>query len=102
MASPERIPPSDARDLVNSYLASAGYAAANDEMRRSVFDDEGRIDVPVAIAWGEADRLVGPPSSSRVPPGATLTSMPGWGHTPMWDDPDGVVRFLLAASSIRR
>jgi len=101
LARPENVPPADAAALVHAYLDSPGYAAANDEMRRSAFDHQGRITVPVAIAWGELDRLVGPPNAGRVPPGATLTTMPGWGHTPTWDDPGGVARFLLAASAGR-
>ena len=101
MAHPERMPSADARALVGAYLKSDGYAAANGAMRADVFEHEGLIDVPVAIAWGGQDRLVGRPSRSRIPPGATLVEMPGWGHMPTWDDPEGVADFLLEASSDR-
>jgi pimeloyl-ACP methyl ester carboxylesterase len=99
VAHPERVPGKDARALISSYLDSEAYAAANDEMRRHVFDAEGRIDVPVAIAWGMEDRLLGRPSRTRRPPGSTFEERPGWGHTPTWDDPEGVAGFLLAASA---
>ncbi len=100
VARPERVPPADANALIRSYLDSAGYVAANDEMRRGAFEHEDKIHVPVAIAWGEQDTLLGRPSRTRMPPGAVLTEKPGWGHTPTWDDPEGVAAFLLAASSV--
>ncbi len=99
MARPDLMPSADAIALVSSYLDSPGYAAANAAMRGEVFEHDGLVDVPVAIAWGVHDRVVGRPSHSRIPPGATLVEMPGWGHMPTWDDPRGVAAFLLSASS---
>lgn len=99
VAHPERIPPKDARALVLGYIDSAGYATANEAMRAGAFEHEGRIDVPVTIAWGEADRIVGRPSRSRIPPNSKYFTVPGWGHTPTWDDPEGVARVLLEASA---
>jgi pimeloyl-ACP methyl ester carboxylesterase len=101
VARPELVPRADAMELVGAYLDSPGYSAANDAMRSAVFEDEGRIDVPVTIAWGTLDRLVSRPSRRRIPPGARLLEMPGWGHTPTWDDPEGVADFLLEASTAR-
>jgi pimeloyl-ACP methyl ester carboxylesterase len=98
-AAPDQVPAAAVRELVHGYLDSPGYAGANDEMRSHVFEHEDRIDVPVAIAWGELDRLVGRPSRTRRPPHATFVEKPGWGHTPTWDDPDGVAEFLLEASA---
>jgi pimeloyl-ACP methyl ester carboxylesterase len=98
MAHPERVSAAEARDLVMSYLGAPGYTAANDAMRAKPFEHEGRIDVPVTLAWGEEDRLVAPPSRTRMPPGSTYLQKPGWGHTPTWDDPDGVARLLLDAN----
>jgi pimeloyl-ACP methyl ester carboxylesterase len=99
IAHPEKLTAEEARTLAFAYLDSAGYTAANDEMRAEAFDHEGRIEVPVTIAWGEADGILGRPSSSRIPPGARYLTVPGWGHTPMWDDPEGVAGLLLEASS---
>jgi len=98
VAHPERVPTDAARDLVTGYLAAPGYAAANEAMRAQTFEHEGLIDVPVTLVWGEADRIVAPPSRTRTPPGARFMTMPGWGHTPTWDDPEGVARVLLEAS----
>lgn len=99
MARPDLMPSEDAVALVSSYLESPGYTAANDAMRAEVFEHEGKLNVPVTIAWGELDRLVRRPSRTRMPPGARLVEMPGWGHTPTWDDPEGVAAFVLEASS---
>jgi pimeloyl-ACP methyl ester carboxylesterase len=96
---PGLIPAPEARGIVDGYLDSAGYAEANREMRAAVFEDEGRLTVPVTIAWGQRDRVVGRPSRSRLPPGARYVEMPAWGHVPMWDDPAGVTRLLLESSA---
>jgi pimeloyl-ACP methyl ester carboxylesterase len=93
------VPPAEARALVNGYLDSPGYREANREMRAGVFEHEGRVGVPVTLAWGELDRVVGRPSRARRPPGARYLEMPGWGHIPMWDDPVGVTGLLLEASA---
>ena len=98
-AQPGLIPAPEARGIVDGYLDSAGYAEANREMRAAVFEDEGRLTVPVTIAWGQRDRVVGRPSRSRLPPGARYVEMPAWGHVPMWDDPAGVTRLLLESSA---
>ena len=99
VARPDRLPPAAARELVLGYLSSSGYDAANRAMRAGAFEHEGRIDVPVTIAWGEEDRTVGRPSRSRMPPGTRYLTVPGWGHTPTWDDPEGVAALILEASS---
>jgi pimeloyl-ACP methyl ester carboxylesterase len=98
MAHPERVSSQDARDLVLGYLGSPAYEATNREMRAGAFEHENRVDVPVTIAWGEADRIVGRPSRSRIPPGSRYLTVPGWGHTPTWDDPEGVAALILEAS----
>ncbi len=70
-------------------------------MRSTPFERAAEVQVPVAIAWGEQDRLVAPPRPERMPPGTRYLSVPGWGHTPTRDDPEGVTRLLLEASSVR-
>jgi pimeloyl-ACP methyl ester carboxylesterase len=102
MARPDLVPSADAIEIVGAYLDSPGYPAANLAMRSEIFEHEGRIDVPVTIAWGQLDRLVARPSRRRIPPGANLIEMPGWGHMPTWDDPEGVAAFLLEASNVEK
>ena len=97
VAHPERVPAADARALVLNYLAAPGYAATNREMRAGAFEHEDRVDVPVTIAWGGVRPDVGRPSRSRIPPGSRYLTVPGWGHTPTWDDPEGVAALILEA-----
>lgn len=101
MARPERVPPAMARALVRDYVRSSGYAAANAEMRAGAFERRDQVKVPVTIAWGAADRTIGQPSRTRRPAQARYLEMPGWGHTPTWDDPDGVAELILEASAPR-
>jgi len=98
VARPDLVPAADAVELVNGWLRAPAYAAANAEMRAGVFEGAEAVEVPVAIAWGQRDRIVGRPSRSRRPPRTRYLEMPGWGHTPTWDDPEGVARFLLRYS----
>ena len=99
MARPDLVPPEDAREVVMNYIGAPGYLAANQAMRAAPFAHEGRVDVPVTMVWGEEDRLVGPPSRTRMPPGTRFFTMPKWGHTPTWDDPKGVAELILEMSA---
>ena len=69
-------------------------------MRAGAFEHEGLVDVPVTLAWGEDDRSGSPaaavPACHRE---ARYLTMPGWGHTPTWDDPEGVAALILEASA---
>ena len=99
-AHPDRVPAEAGRELVLGWIDAEGYDGANAAMREDVFDPAGYpADVPVTIAWGERDRLVGPPRPERSPAGARYLALPGVGHTPMWDDPELVARTLLDGSA---
>jgi pimeloyl-ACP methyl ester carboxylesterase len=98
-AHPERIPASARRQLVLGWIDAAGYDDANTAMRTNIFDPVGYPDIPVTLAWGELDRLVGPPRPERRPAGARFLVLPGVGHTPTWDDPELVARTLLDGSA---
>ena len=99
-ARPERIPASAGRELVLGWIDAGGYDGANREMRTHVFDPNGYPPLPVTLAWGELDRLVGPPRPERRPAGSRFFVLPGVGHTPTWDDPELVARTLLDGSSV--
>ena len=97
---PDRVPARAGRELVLGWIDAEGYEAANAAMRRYVFKPEKYPDdVPVTLAWGELDGLVGPPRPERRPAGARYVAMPGVGHTPTWDDPELVARVLLEGSA---
>jgi pimeloyl-ACP methyl ester carboxylesterase len=100
-AHPGRIPADAGRELVLGWIDASGYDGANRAMRTHLFDPAGYPeDVPVTIAWGERDRLVGPPKPERRPAGARFLVLPGVGHTPTWDDPELIARTLLEGSRI--
>ena len=99
-ARPERIPAKEGRELVLGWIDSSGYDGANRAMRTHVFDPADYPDLPVTLAWGEADRLLTPPRPERRPAGARYLALPGVGHTPMWDDPELIAETLLEGSSV--
>jgi pimeloyl-ACP methyl ester carboxylesterase len=58
----------------------------------------GTIDVPVRIAYGTLDFMLGAltaPRFAALIPGAELIPLPGLGHVPMLDDPELVARTIL-------
>jgi pimeloyl-ACP methyl ester carboxylesterase len=98
---PERIPVEQGRALVLGWIDASDYSGANRAMRTHIFDPiDYPDDVPVTIAWGELDRLVGPPKPARRPPGARFITLPNVGHTPTWDDPELIARTLLEGSTV--
>jgi pimeloyl-ACP methyl ester carboxylesterase len=100
VAHPERVPAAAGRELALSWIDADGYDGANRAMRTHLFDPKGYPEeVPVTIAWGELDRLVGPPKPARRPAGARFLVLPGVGHTPTWDDPELIARTLLEGSA---
>jgi pimeloyl-ACP methyl ester carboxylesterase len=100
-AHPERVPAGAGRELVLGWIDANGYDGANRAMRTHIFDPTGYPkEVPVTIAWGEHDRLVGPPKPERRPAGARFLVLPGVGHTPTWDDPELIARTLLEGSAV--
>lgn len=96
---PENVPIPDAKAIIAAWLDAPGYEAANDEMRRYVCEDLDRIHVPTTIAWGELDRLVGPPRPERRPPNSRFIKLEGCGHTPNWDAPELISALLLETSA---
>lgn len=83
-----------------------------DELRRSpgweetvpltvAYRFEGRIDVPVTIAWGEHDKVLLPWQARRARaalPEARHVTLRGCGHVPTWDDPAAVAEAILSAT----
>lgn len=98
VARPHNLSRAEARTLINDWLGSTGYAAANAEMRSHVFEHPELVTVPTTIAWGTEDRLVRAPKPERMPPGARYVELDGLGHTPTWDDPELIAELLLQAS----
>lgn len=98
VARPELLSVEEAQTWVGAWLDAPSYDDANAWMRKAPFERADEIEVPVTIAWGEQDKLVGPPRRERIPEQTVYYAKPGWGHTPTRDDPDGVAELLLDAS----
>lgn len=45
----------------------------------------GGLGIPVAVVWGEADRVIPAAHAGRAPPGAQVTVLPGAGHMAMME-----------------
>ncbi len=99
-AHPDRIPAKEGRKLVLGWIDANGYDGANRAMRTHVFDPTDYPEIPVTLAWGELDRLVGPPRPERRPAGSRFVTLPAVGHTPTWDDPELVATTLLQGSAV--
>jgi pimeloyl-ACP methyl ester carboxylesterase len=66
--------------------------------------DAARINVPVVVLWGDADRLCPPAGAEKLGqllPQARIEMLPGVGHTPQIETPDRVLEVIreLAAGA---
>jgi len=78
-----------------------GWDATLPLARAYAFERGQEVEVPVAIGWGTRDRLLIPRQATRARaalPQARHVPLPGCGHIPMSDDPEGVAALLLVAS----
>jgi len=99
VARPDLLSAAEAKSWLAAWIDAPAYEDANAMMRATPFERAADVLVPTTIAWGGKDRLVGPPKPERLPRGARYLEMADWGHTPTRDDPEGVARLLLEASS---
>jgi len=100
------VPEEDACELVNIFASAPIFAskAAFKKFRESLKDPfmGGRTisdSIRVTIGFGDRDWLI-PPSARRrheIPEDVIWQNRKGWGHVPMWDDPEGVAKLILEA-----
>jgi pimeloyl-ACP methyl ester carboxylesterase len=99
---PGRKDPREAALDVEQLASARGWDATLDQLRGYDFRDGAQLDpVPVTIGWGTRDRLLVPRQAERARvalPHARHVPLPGCGHIPMSDDPEGVAALLLAGS----
>jgi pimeloyl-ACP methyl ester carboxylesterase len=94
----------DPRELIadtDAFATAPGFDATLPHTRRYAFHDGAQLRVPVTIAWGTRDRLLLPRQAERARaalPQARHVPLPGCGHVPMRDDPDGIAALLREAS----
>lgn len=99
------VPAEDACELVNIFGSAPIFAskAAFNSFRNGIkapFKGGRKIsETRVTIAFGTRDLLL--PSRARrrheIPEDVIWQNPKGWGHVPMWDDPEGVTKFILEA-----
>lgn len=90
-----RIPAADARDILADFLVAPGLLptlAATDR-----FAPATSLNIPLTIAYGSLDAIIPPWARRRnlLPAHAQWITAPGWGHVPMWQDPEGVADLIL-------
>ena len=98
MVHPERVGYRAAVRTVGAYVGSRGYVEAQTAMRARRLEDGIGIDVPVTLAWGERDRLVGPQRVAFTPTRTVV--LRGAGHVPMWDAPEEIARLVLEDAQV--
>jgi len=100
-AKPRQVPAEAAIEMATTYARTPSFRAHLAATRRERFRDGQDIDVPVVIAWGDKDRLI--PAKARrrneLPPHARFITLPGCGHSPMWDAPELVARTILEGAA---
>jgi len=101
------VPEEDAYELVNIFASAPIFAskAAFKKFRESLKDPfmGGKTileSIRVTIAFGKRDWLLplGARLRHEIPEHVIWQNRKGWGHVPMWDDPEGVAKFILENS----
>ena len=98
------VPEDDAYQLVNIFASAPIFASkgAFKKFRESLKDPfmggRGRCEgIRVTIAFGKRDWLLprGARLRNEIPEDVIWQDKKGWGHVPMWDDPEGVAKFIF-------
>ena len=101
------VPEDDAYELVDIFASAPLFASkvAFKKFRESIKPPFiGGRTIPettrVTVAFGKRDLLL--PRSARlrheIPEDALWQNPEGWGHVPMWDDPEGVTKLILEST----
>lgn len=94
-----RIPAEEAFAATMDFVNAAGFDQTF--AHADSFKDGHGIDVPVTVAFGTHDWLLTPSARRRdqLPAHVRWIEPKGWGHVPMWKDPDGVARVILEGAA---
>jgi pimeloyl-ACP methyl ester carboxylesterase len=96
---PERISVAAALGATRNLASSPGFDATLATITRDRFRHAGKVAVPVTLLWGTRDMVLFPwqvRRALRELPRARHVPLPGAGHVPTWDEPETIVRELLA------
>lgn len=100
MVRGDQVPADDAVELARSSIRCAVVDDVFETIRsgQARLLDLDRIEVPVLLAWGTKDRILPLEKHSayfrRSIPAVQYRELPGVGHTPMWDDPNGIAALI--------
>lgn len=96
--TPRRVLLDDAAAMVGSPGFNLTLAAASGQR----FVGGQDIEVPITVAFGRRDVILGPGCRLRaeLPAHTRWLSPKGWGHLPTYDDPKGLAAVLLDGSSV--
>jgi pimeloyl-ACP methyl ester carboxylesterase len=100
MGKPRNIPVPAALEATRNLAGSAGFENTVATLTRDRFRGGDQVELPVTLVWGTRDLVLFPWQAKRALrelPNVRLVPLPGAGHVPTWDDPDAIVRELLAA-----
>lgn len=89
------IPAHIAYDLTTDFVNAQGFEQTFAHSTR--FQGGQSITVPVTVAFGEYDWLLNHKcrQTHELPTHTKWLKPKGWGHVPMWKDPQGVAEFIL-------
>jgi pimeloyl-ACP methyl ester carboxylesterase len=90
-----KMPVADARECTADLSAATGFEETFANAGR--FSGGRTITAPLTIAFGTRDWLLTKSAQQRdeLPSHTRWLKPRGWGHVPMWDDPEGVARLIL-------
>jgi pimeloyl-ACP methyl ester carboxylesterase len=97
VAKPRQMPAEAAIEMATTFASTPTFKAHLRETRRGRFRDGHDIAVPVTVAWGEKERLIPKKARRRdeLPAHTRHVTLPGCGHSPMWDSPELVAQTIL-------
>jgi pimeloyl-ACP methyl ester carboxylesterase len=102
------VPEADGYELIKIFASAPLFVSktAFKKFRESLKDPfmggkTSFANTRLTIAFGKRDWLLPPSARLRheIPEHVIWQDRPGWGHVPMWDDPDGVTKFILDATA---
>jgi pimeloyl-ACP methyl ester carboxylesterase len=97
---PDRLSVAAALGATRNLASSPGFDATLATITRDRFKHAAKVGVPVTLLWGTRDLILFPwqvRRALRELPRARHVPLPGAGHVPTWDEPETIVRELLAA-----
>ena len=93
------IPTEDALRIRQDLVSATAFKSTF--LNTGVFADGQHLTIPITVAFGARDRILGKASRRHdtLPAHTRWIEPPNWGHVPMWRDPTGVAELILNAKT---